>query len=243
MGLEELIGRLRALLAPRGTLLVVDDVWRAADAIPFKQIAGPSCRLLVTTRFRDVGRELVDLPDTDVYPLEVLTGDTGLELLEILAPGVVRAHVEECRLLVGDLEGLPLALRVAGRLLAAEGELGLDVRPLLAELRGSHRLLDEVAPDDRFDPRTGTTPTLDLLFHRSTDRLDPVSRHRFARLGVLAPKPAAFDLGALAAIWDVRDPRPTVRTLADRGLLESLGEDRFQVHALLVLHARALLGD
>jgi hypothetical protein len=39
----------------------------------------------------------------------------------------------------------------------------------------------------------------------------------------------------------VDDPRPTVRVLVNRGLLEPLTGGRFQMHSLLVLHAKSLL--
>ncbi|MCP4661234.1 MAG: hypothetical protein GY856_38005, partial [bacterium] len=64
---------------------------------------------------------------------------------------------------------------------------------------------------------------------------------RFAYLGVLAPKPATFALEAMQAIWHVDDPKPTVRRLVRRGLLEPVGGGRFRMHALLVAHARSLL--
>jgi hypothetical protein len=45
-------------------------------------------------------------------------------------------------------------------------------------------------------------------------------------------------------MWDEPDPKPTVRVLVNRGLLEPvLGTDRFQMHAILVMHARSLLED
>ena len=64
---------------------------------------------------------------------------------------------------------------------------------------------------------------------------------RFALLGLFVPKPATFDLGAMAAAWDTADARPTARVLVNRGLLEPLSGGRFQMHALLVLHAKSLL--
>jgi hypothetical protein len=76
---------------------------------------------------------------------------------------------------------------------------------------------------------------------RSTDLLDAETRFRFAYLGLFVPKPATFDLAAMAVAWDVNDARPTARTLVSRGLLEPVGGGRFQMHSLLVLHARALL--
>jgi hypothetical protein len=80
-----------------------------------------------------------------------------------------------------------------------------------------------------------------MLLKRSTDRLDDLSRERFALLGVFAPKPATFDLKAIAAVWGVDNPRPSVRELVDRGLMEPIGGGYFQIHALLVAHARAMV--
>jgi hypothetical protein len=46
----------------------------------------------------------------------------------------------------------------------------------------------------------------------------------------------------MKAVWQVEDPKPTVRILVDRGLLEPITEiGRFQMHALLVMHAKTLL--
>lgn len=239
--LREALKLLRPVFRRRRMLLIVDDVWRADDAIPFKHVAGPDCALLVTTRFPEVARLVADSPGDDIYVLEVLGDHQGLTLLRRLAPKVVEALPVATLQLVRDLEGLPLAIRIAGRLLEAEAALGLPVSPLISELRESHRLLDERAPDDRFDPETGTTPTLNLLLQRSTDSLDATTRDRFAALGVFAPKPATFDANAIRFIWET-DPMPTVRTLVDRGLLEPMvSQGRFQMHAVLVLHAQRLL--
>ena len=47
-------------------------------------------------------------------------------------------------------------------------------------------------------------------------------------------------MNAMVAVWEVDDPRPTIRALVDRGLLEQV-DQRFQMHSLLVMHARELL--
>ena len=86
-----------------------------------------------------------------------------------------------------------------------------------------------------------TTPTIAALLRRSTDLLDEETRRRFAYLGLFVPKPATFDLDAMAAAWDVSDPKPVTRILVDRGLLEPVSGGRFQMHALLVLHAQSIL--
>ncbi|WP_163999270.1 NB-ARC domain-containing protein [Pyxidicoccus caerfyrddinensis] len=242
LALPELVLRVRSALVAKRALLILDDAWRSDDAAAFKQVVGPGCALLVTTRFGDVARELADVPGEQIYRLGVLSDEKGLELLRRLAPTVVLQHPQPSLDLVRDLEGLPLALRVAGRLLESEANLGTDVLALMQELRESHCLLDSTAPDDRFDPRTGTTPTIQLLLKSSTDRLAPEMRERFALLGVFAPKPATFDREAMAQMWQIDDALPTIRQLVDRGLLEPLvSVGRFQMHALLVLHAKSLL--
>lgn len=240
--LPELVLRVRSALSAKRALLILDDAWRSDDAAAFKQVLGPGCALLVTTRFGDVARALADVPGEQIYRLGVLSDAKGLELLQRLAPTVVGQHPELSLDLVRDLEGLPLALRVAGRLLEAEASLGADVLALMQELRESHRLLESTAPDDRFDPRTGTTPTIQLLLKSSTDRLAPETRERFSLLGAFAPKPATFDREAMAQMWQTDDALPTIRELVDRGLLEPLvNVGRFQMHALLVMHAHSLL--
>jgi hypothetical protein len=104
-------------------------------------------------------------------------------------------------------------------------------------------VLTAEAPVDRRDPAVETAPTVAVLLRQSTDRLDAVERERFAILGAFAPTPATFDVRALTSVWETADARPTVRRLVDHGLLEPLGDGRFQMHALLVLHAESLLED
>jgi hypothetical protein len=237
--LEEAIKRLRTLLKDKKMLLIVDDVWETEHAVPF-QIGGPGCALLVTTRIPEVARALAPTPE-DVYVLPVLSNEKGFELLGTLAPNIIKTHPDASLELVRDLEGLPLALRVAGRLLNTEAEFGWGITDLLKELRDGARVLEATAPADRIDLANQTIPTVAVLLQKSTDRLDQETRDHFAFLGAFAPKPATFDLDAMAAVWEVSDPKPSVRRLADRGLLEPVGDARFQMHALLVAHARSLL--
>ena len=112
---------------------------------------------------------------------------------------------------------------------------------MLAELRGGANLLGAQAPGDMAGARRDTTPTIAALLKRSTDALDDEARRRFALLGLFVPKPATFDLDAMGVAWETDDPRPTARALVNRGLLEPISGGRFQMHALLVLHAQALM--
>lgn len=236
--LREAITCLRALLRDRRVLLVLDDVWEPEQVQPVQSACGEGCAVLVTTRQLGVAQSLQADPDS-VYTLEVLDEADALDLLAALAPEVVEQYPEECRRLVRDLECLPLSLQVAGRQLHSDSQMGWDLRDLLRELGGG-ALLRGTAPPDRMDLERRVIPTVDALLRRSTDRLEPQTRERFRRLGGFAAKPATFRLDALRRVWAVEDPRPTVRILVQRGLLEPVGDSRFQMHSLLVQHAASL---
>ncbi|MCL4251677.1 MAG: hypothetical protein KJ065_26230 [Anaerolineae bacterium] len=236
---EEISALLTAILRNKRVLLIVDDVWRAEHVVPFR-VGGQSCAMIFTSRLNDVANELAP-GSADIYRLPLLDEAHGIELLKTLTPETVSDYPDEAQQLARDLEGLPLALHVAGRLLHAEARLGWGVRELLAELRTGASLLAAQAPSDMIGARGETSPTIAVLLKRSTDLLDEDYRLHYAYLSLFAPKPATFDLEAMQVAWNVPDPRPIARTLVNRGLLEPVGGGRFQMHALLVLHARALL--
>jgi len=235
---EEASTRLAAMLRDKRRLLIVDDVWELEHAVPFK-VGGHECAMLITTRESRVAQALAPTPN-DIYKVAVLTDEKALELLRKLAPEVVAEYPQPCLELVHELEGLPLALQVAGHLLQVEASMGWGVTDLINELRTGAKLLEAQAPADRANLATQTTPTIAALLQKSTDRLDTQTRDCFAFLGAFAPKPATFDLDAMKFVWQAEDPKLFARSLVDRGLLEPVGR-RFQMHALLVLHAKSLL--
>lgn len=238
--LPEATAQLAALLRQRRMLLIVDDVWETAHAVPFTEVVGDQCALLITTRMTSVAEELS--PDKKgPYVLPVLTDDDSLKLMRVLAPEIVEQHEDECRELVRDLECLPLALHVAGRLLRSEAKLGWGVADLIEEIREGARLMPEPAPIDRIEGEN--IPTVSALLTKSTKVLDEFTRECFAFLGAFAPKPATFDLAAMKAVWEIDDPKQIVRKLVDHGLLEPVGEGRFQMHRILVEHARSLCSE
>jgi len=235
---DDLSSRLAAALRDRQMLLIVDDIWNPAHLRPFN-IGGRQCATLITTRLNEVAQALATSHD-DIYKIPILTVDDSVDLMRRLAPQVVDENPDAIRELVTDLEGLPLALQVSGRLLRAERNMGWGVDDLLRDLREGARLLEAQAPADRADVATAVTPTIATLLRYSTDHLTDEMQEKFAMLGVFAPKPATFDLDAMQAVWLVDDPRPVTRTLVDRGLLEPLSGGRFQMHALLVAHAKSM---
>jgi len=240
--IQEATLRLAAALLDRRMLLLIDDVWETVHATPFA-VGGRECATLITTRLSSVADQLAQRPG-DAYVLPVLTEEDSLSLLETLAPDVVAEHREACRELVRELQGLPLALQVAGRLLRAERQHGWDVARLLREIRSdADRLLKSQAPPDTAAAPGETSPTVAALLRKSTDCLPKEVRKRFAALAPFAPRPATFELEAIMAVWGVDEEtaRKTIDVLIDRGLLEPVEEGWYEIHQVLVKHARSLL--
>jgi len=225
--------RLTAILSNRRMLLIIDDAWSIEPVFDL-MVGGAKCATIVTTRDTDIANEIAP-SDQDLYPLNVLTIDDGVLLLEGLAANVVARHRQAAKELAKELECLPLALQVAGRLVRAEERKGLDVIHLLRALQDPTTLLDVNAPGG---------PKVGALLKMSTDVLTPEARTCFAYLSPFAVKPATFDQEALNAMWEGL----TVDTIAmrdqliGRGLLEPQGQGRFWLHALLLAHAKRLLG-
>lgn len=237
--IDDLSVQLANAVRDRHLLLVIDDVWQIEHVKHFR-IGGQNSVTVITSRLFDLSVALAPTA-ADVYRLPVLTEDASLELLKKLTPETVADYPEEARQLVKDLEGLPLAIHVAGRLLHAESAMGWGIRELLSELKIGTDLLAAQPPSDVLVVGRDASPSVAALLHRSTNRLSPMRRQQFALLGLFMPKPATFDLNAMAVAWDEDNPRPIVRDLVNHGLLEPINGGRFQMHALLVLHARSLL--
>jgi hypothetical protein len=234
---------LTGVLRGSRALIVVDDVWDSSHAIPFL-VGGGKSTALIATRESGVARELSPKA-SDVYTLDCLSLDESLTLFEHLAPEAVRSCPNECRELAEKLEGLPLALQVAGRMLHEVTEHGDDVPRLVAELDDLTKLFERKAPAAMADFGQFSTPTVAAVFEKSTDRLSPRVRERFALLGDIPPEPASFSLEYLVEYWetDVEDARKTMNELLDRGLCKAVSARHFQVHGVLAALAKSLLED
>ncbi len=238
---DELKGLLRARLRGKRMLFVIDDIWEARDVFNFR-LGESQCAMLVTTRVQEVVFHLEPPPhNARIYPLSVLDGDRGVEILFRLAPTVVATYPDKSRELVGALEGLPLALRVAGLLLNAEAKIGLDMFGLLGDLINGVKIMDAPVPPELATLMEEVPSTVAALLQRSLTYLPPRTQACFARLGALAPEPATFALDAMRDVWELADPIPMVRELVGRGLLEPVGEQRFHMHAVLHKLANSLL--
>jgi len=233
---------MRKALRGKDILILVDDVWHVTDGNFMKGLVDLKANTVVfTTRFTDLAVSLRDLRE-DVYILEPLSESDSIDLLKVLAPTPASIHHDRLPQLVRTVEGLPLALRVAGPLLQHYSDMGFDVDALLDEFERDHRrLLESVAPADRFDERTGRTPTIELLFQRSVETLPSDAQVAFVALGVFEHKPATFSFDAMREVWDNEDPHSLISVIVGRGLLESMPDTRFRMHQTLHAYANLLL--
>lgn len=239
---EDMVRGLRVVLSGRDILLIADDIWTEAQGNYIKSAVDLTTNtLLLTTRFTDVARTLSDL-ERDVYVLDVLSEPHAIELLTVLAPDAAKRYAPRFPKLAESLEGLPLALRVAGPTIQYYHKMNFDVNALIDEFINEYnRLLESQAPADRFDERTGKTPTIELLFERSVQTLPENAQLAFARLGVFQHKPATFAAKALSRVWKVDHSQPLIMAIAGRGLMDAMPDGRYRIHQTLHMYANKLL--
>ena len=117
-----------------------------------------------------------------------------------------------------------------------EGSGVASVAGLLGELQDTERMLCEARPAGMTALMNETSPMVAALLQKSTDYLDEETRECFAHLGAFESKPATFGLKYMAKTWEVpeSEAQPIADRLIDHGLLESVGDGRFWLHALLV---------
>lgn len=218
----------------RRLLIVADDIfWLTKEANQLFNLMAEGSSVLFTTRKLHVAAE--SIPDhRGRYELPGLNEAAALEFMGAIAPAAVQQNRDEVAKLAAALGFTPLALVVAGRLLALEGSVW-GVRQLAEEIQEGSRLLCENAPVGTVvaDLAEDTLPTVAVLLERSTNSLAQSLRARFAELGIFRPKPATFGLDEIAALWAAEDVRPDVSRLVQYGLIEPVGQGRFQMHALL----------
>ena len=237
--LSEITGRLLNALKGKEVLIIIDDVWETTQVVPILKLLPHDGKLCITTRLPQICIELA-LPEECIFLIKGLDEYSATQLFSIIAPEVIRKYKNESRKLLRDIEFLPLAIHVAGRLLNEVLRLGFELEDLFTEIEIGAILLQAKAPADRMDFENETLPTVGSLLHRSIDRLDETTKRHFASLAPFAPKPASFDLEILKKIWQVDNPKPILKKLIAIGLLEPIGE-RFQMHALFIQLALSLL--
>jgi len=216
----------RDTLNGKRVLILLDN---AADTDQIRDlIPPPHCGALITAR------ELVQPPGCTVLPLDLLPLDKSVELLCALAPAAVGEDADWRRL--ADRCGLlPLALRVAGSVLATAEDLTLP--GYLAELA------DEATRPHRLTIDGDAGANVAAVLSHSLRRLVAQDAALAARWQILSVFPADFDRAAAAAVWEesADSAAPILRGLLARSLLfYDKAQDRYHLHDLMRPLARSL---
>jgi DNA-binding SARP family transcriptional activator/Tfp pilus assembly protein PilF len=228
-GEDERAAAYRSLLDGRRVLVVLDNAASVEQVRPL--LPGcPSCLVVVTSRDSLAGlvaRHGARRVDLDVLPL-----GNAIGLMRALIGARVDDEPLAAAALAGHCARLPLALRVAAELAAANAGSLLD--ELARELADEQRRLDLL--DAGGDGRTAVRG----VFSWSYRHLPAAAARAFRMAGLtLGPH---FDAYAIAALTGVTDPqaKDVVALLARAHLVYPAGAGRYGMHDLLRAYARQL---
>ena len=175
--------------------------------------------------------------------VDVLKPEAALKLLYKLAPEIATVDKSIVIKLCERLEFLPLALALAGRMLANEADVPQRMQRLLAELierREARLQLLQVEGRHGLDEENPVS--LQAILGMSVDRLNKLDQKRFAMLSVFGGEPLTWEINAVSAIWEssLEESEATISKLIHRGLVEPHGV-RYWMHALLADYAAEMM--
>jgi WD40 repeat protein len=154
-------------------LLILDDVWSAADAEPFVRAINPRCRLVITTR----NLEVVSALGARAHPLDVLTVEQSRDLLARWSGSKPEELPPEAEDIMHECGRLPLALAMIGAVLRSKP-------PAFWKHVGN---LLRRADLEKIKAQFPDYPHTDLLraIQVSVDTLEAKARERYLALAVL----------------------------------------------------------
>jgi hypothetical protein len=234
---------LRAAIGTHHLLLVIDDAWSAEDALAF-QIGGTHCAHLLTTRFPQVAFAFAELGAIVVPELDDVD---GLALLKRFVPDVVLQDPQGAQTLVQAVGGLPLALTLMGKYLAAQSFTGQPRRlqTALLQLADTKYRLHVSIPISLKERSPSLPANMPLSLHAaiaiSDQRLSAQAHATLCALSIFPPKPNTFSEEAALAVS--QQQVEVLDALWDAGLLESSGPERYTLHQTIADYARLQLQD
>ena len=228
-GLTRRSDALRARLADRRVLLVLDDAAGPAQIQPLLPSSAGSA-VLVTSR-----QHLTDMVGPATVRLDPLGFDDALDLLgRLIGPNRVAVEPTAAADVITACAGLPLAVRIAAARLAARPKLA--IQRLADGLRDRARRLDELSVGDL---------AVRASLEESYRALDPQLGAAFRGLGLLGEADVpAWTVGVLA---DRRDGERLVEELVAANVLDNVGADaigepRYRLPDLVATYAADWLG-
>ena len=226
--------KLKEILANKAVLLVIDDVWRREDVDAFN-VLGPRCRALITTRDAQLLTSMGSTP----HLLQLLTDDEALRLLATTIGQQVSQLPPEAHLLIRECGQLPLAVALAGGMIAADN---MPWAKLLTAFQ-RHRL--EFFRDDQRNPQH---QDLLRMIEVSVQTLSSVEQSRLIELGVF-PQDEAVPETTIATLWehsgslDDLDTTSLLNRLKQRSLIQITKTDKTLAGSVGEISLHSLIQD
>ena len=227
--IEDRAAQYRTVIAGRRLLVVLDNAASVEQVRPLLP-GTPTCVVVVTSRNSLPG--LVAVHGARRLDLDLLPAADAVALLRALIGGRVDAEPEAADVLASHCAWLPLALRIAAELAAAQPTSPLS--ELLADLASPHDRLDLL--DAGGDPRA----SIQNVFSWSYRHLPGDAARAFRLLGS-HPGPD-IDLYAAAALTgtDLHQAHRMLAQLTRANLVHHSGYGRYSMHDLLQAFASRL---
>lgn len=223
-GVEERSGLLRELLAKRRVLMVLDNAATEEQVRPLLPGAGGSL-VMITSRWALAGLELDVRVDLDVLP-DTEAADL---LAKIIGPERVAAEPQALAQVARWCGYLPLALRIAGQLLAAH--------PAWQVARLAGMLADE---QDRLDRLSAGDRQVRAAFLVSYRQLSEPDARMFRLLGLHPGTDIDAYAAAVLAGMEPEEAAAVLDRLVLAHLITEDSADWFGMHDLLRLFARQM---
>jgi tetratricopeptide (TPR) repeat protein/transcriptional regulator with XRE-family HTH domain len=221
-------------------LIVVDDVWKIEDFLPFFKMGGAHCTYLVTTRLPHIARRLAN---NNAFALHELKENEGLELLGGFVPSLIHEERQAMLALVRSVDGLPVALTLIGQYLQSYIQRGQAQRiqavlESLSQPEGRLRLFEQqmiISQNTHyFEP---SVTSLYSIIETSDHHLSPDAQQALYALAILPAKPKSISEKAALEIACVSDV--VLDLLTDVGLLETTGSGRYMLHRIIIDYVKS----
>lgn len=216
----------RSLLQHRRMVIVLDNARSSAQVRPLLPGA-PGCRVLVTSRDRLDG--LVAREGAHQLTLDVLDGQSAVQLLVRLLPADRVESADAAHRLAHCCDGLPLALRIAAARITTNPYHSVGkLADALADLEDRLGVLSLEGPD------ASIRAALDLSY-----RALPTAAARQLRLvGCWIGRDISAGCAAALADLDLAEARVQLDLLSQAHLLFRSQNDRYGMHDLVRAYAR-----
>ncbi|MFJ5122735.1 tetratricopeptide repeat protein [Kitasatospora sp. NPDC088548] len=226
-GLAEKSAALRSVLANRSVLILLDNVWDAAQVLPLLPGTGSSAVLITSHRRME---DLQTRHEVATWTLGTLDDRTAAALLQEYIPEADhRKSSQEVKALVEFCGGHPLALTTA--IQRFKGHPVAAIQDLRRQLKEEEKRLDALE-------HLPTQLSVRAAFACSVNALSEAARCLLWQLalhpGPLISRAALLDLGRAA---EGAHPDRAAEELLDLHLVE-VESDRYRIHSLLRTFAR-----